>query len=327
MIDVSKMPKIELHCHLDGSIRPEIVQKLLAREGQEYTIEELERRMRVTDECTSLPEYLSKFELPVGSIQTLYGLETAAFDMAAGLARDNVKYVEVRFAPSLSTSRGLRYTEIIEAVEKGLARARAKADIMTGIIVCAMRHMSFEENAAMFIAARELLGAGVVACDLAGDESTHPVEEFKELFALAKSLELPATIHSGETGRAANIRGAIEYGAKRIGHGIAMSGDEALMKLCADKHIGVEMRPTSNIQTHAISDFSKYPLREFLDHGVLATINTDDMIVSDTSNTKEFELVRDTFKLSDDELKKIYMNSAEVVFASDEVKDRLIKMW
>lgn len=327
MIDVKKMPKIELHCHLDGSIRPELVQSLLSREGQDISIDELSRRMRVTGECSSLPDYLSKFELSVKSIQTLYGLEQAAYDTAVQLSKDNVKYLEVRFAPALSTARGLKVIDIIEAVEKGLEKARNETGIMTGIIVCAMRHLSFEENSAVFAAGRELLGAGVVACDLAGDESAYPIEGYRELFELANKLGLPATIHSGETGRAANIRGAIEFGARRIGHGIAMSGDRELMKLCADKRIGIEMCPTSNIHTHAISDFSKYPLREFMEHGILVSINTDDMVVSNITDTGELELVRNTFNLTDDELRQIYMNSAEMAFASDEIKDKLLKMW
>lgn len=327
MIDIKKMPKIELHCHLDGSIRPEIIHELQKREGRDISVAEIAQRMRVTQECTSLAEYLAKFELPVGSIQTLEGLELSAYDLASQLSKDNVKYVEVRFAPSLSTSRGLKYTEIIEAVERGLKRAGTETGIMSGIIVCAMRHMSFEENSSMFKAAREMLGAGVVGCDLAGDEAAYPVSEFKELLELAKKLEFPATIHAGETGCAQNIIGSIELGARRIGHGIAMSGNEDIMKLCADRRIGIEMCPTSNIQTHAISNFAKYPLREFMDHKILATINTDDMEVSNITNSSEFELVRSTFGLSDDELATLYSNAIEIAFASDDVKERLTKMW
>lgn len=327
MIDIKRMPKIELHCHLDGSIRPETVHELLAREGRDVPVQEVARRMRVTQECTSLTDFLAKFELSVGCIQTLEGLEMSAYDLASRLSEDNVKYLEVRFAPSLSTTRGLKYTEIIEAVEKGLAKARTKTGIMTGIIVCAMRHMSFEENSAMFRAAREMLGAGVVGCDLAGDESAYPVLEFSELLGLARKLEFPATIHAGETGCAENIRGSIELGARRIGHGIAMSGNRDLLKMCEDKRIGIEMCPTSNIQTHAIQDFSKFPLREFLDHNILATINTDDMEVSNITDSSEFELVRNTFGLTDDELGALYHNAVEIAFASDEVKERLTRLW
>ena len=326
MLNIATMPKIELHCHLDGSLGPETAQQLLHESGRDYTLEELTERMRVPEDCTSLAEYLTRFEIPVSCIQTAQGLKAAAYDLAKRAAAEHIVHLEVRFAPTLSYSEGLGYTDIIESVEQGLARARTETGISTGIIVCAMRHMTREQNMTMFRAARELYGSGVVAFDLAGDEASHPIEEFRELFELARKLAVPFTIHAGETGRAQNIRGAIEYGAKRIGHGIAMSGDERLMNLCAERRIGIEMCPTSNIQTHAISDFHRYPLQEFLNHNIAVTVNTDNMTASNTTSTDELRLVRDTFGLEDETMKKLYRNAAEVAFTDDNTKNKLLSL-
>lgn len=326
MMNISAMPKVELHCHLDGSMGIETARALLAEAGREYGSDELENLMRVPEDCTSLAEYLERFAIPVSCIQTLHGLENAAYDLGIRARQDNVRHLEVRFAPTLSYSGEHSYEEIILSVEKGLARARSETGLSTGIIVCAMRHMTPEQNMGMFRAARELYGCGVVAYDLAGDEAAYPNTDFRELFALARKLEVPFTIHSGETGRADNILSAIEFGASRIGHGIAMSGNKELMKLCSSRRIGIEMCPTSNLQTHAIDSLEHYPLCEFLKNGVAATINTDNMTASNTTLSRELELVRRQFELDDDVMHLLYRNAVEVAFTDDNTKDRLLKL-
>lgn len=327
MTDVKRMPKIELHCHLDGSLGLEVTQKLLEEQGEHYSIEELDKLMRVPEDCRSLAEYLTRFDIPVRCIQTGHGLEEAAYDLAIREAADNVKYLEVRFAPSLSLSSGLNHLQITECVEKGLERARKETGIRTGIIVCAMRELSLEENMTMYRACREMLGSGVVGCDLAGDEAAHPTSKFRDLFALAGSLEMPVTIHSGETGDWRNIAEAFELGARRIGHGVAMRGHKELIDFAAKNRIGVEMCPTSNLQTCAIDSLDNYPLREFLNENIAATICTDDMTASNITHSHEFELVRDYFSLTEDELKTLYRNAVEVAFADDNVKNNLLKLW
>ena len=312
------MPKIELHCHLDGSMSLPLIQKLMQQEGKEpLGLEELREKLVAPMDCSSLAEYLEKFELPLGCLQTKEGLSAAAQDLALSAAKEQVKYLEVRFAPAFSVEQGLSVREILESVRDGLKKAEEKADILTGMIVCTMRNLETEKNIAMLKEAREFLGNGVVACDLAGDEKAYPTAAFADVFATAKKYGMPYTIHAGECGSREEIRTAIELGTSRIGHGIAMSGDEELKKEVAEKKIGVELCPTSNLQTKAVTDFTDYPFREFYDAGILLSINTDNRTVSDTSCTDEYMRLAEAGMFQEPMCEKIYMASLHSAFADD----------
>ena len=322
-MDFYTMPKIDLHCHLDGSMELSGTQRILRELGEEYTIEELKKRLCAPMDCKSLAQYLECFDLPIKCLQTKEGLFEAARDLAQDAAKENVKYLEVRFAPSFSTAQGLSICEIIENVQKGLMEAQKMAEIRTGILVCGMRNLDMETNLSMLKHARELLGYGVVGCDLAGDEKAYPTKQFAEFFEQARKYDMPFTIHSGECGSTENIKVAIELGVKRLGHGIAMGRDVDLMKLCAEKHIGVELCPTSNLQTKAVTDFREYPYPLMKNYGVPISINTDNRTVSDTNSTKEFERLNQQFALSDEEVDTIYRNSIDMIFGDDDCKQWL----
>lgn len=321
------IPKIDLHCHLDGSMSVELTQRLLQKMGEEYTTEQLKQALTAPMDCRSLAEYLERFDLPLRCLQTAEGLSAAAEDLALSAAKEHVAYIEVRFAPSFSTKQGLSVRQIIESVESGLKKAREKTGILTGIIVCTMRGLDSETNVRMLKDAREFLDAGVVGCDLAGDEKAYPLSNFREVFAAAKKYELPFTIHAGECGSAENIREAVNLGAKRIGHGIAMKGNEELKKLCADKKICVELCPTSNLQTKAVSGMEEYPFREFYEAGIPISVNTDNRTVSDTTSTDELMRLSDAGMLTENMCEKIYMASLASIFAGDDVKQQLWNKW
>lgn len=318
------MPKIELHCHLDGSMGLEVTRRLLEELGESWELSRLEERLTAPMDCKSLAEYLEKFDLPIRCIQTREGLKAAAGDLAFQAAAEGVKYIEVRFAPAFSTNRGLSVRQVIESVEEGLAEARAASGICTGILVCGMRNLPMEENLAMLREARELYGSGVVGCDLAGDEKAYPTRDFAEFFALAKKLSMPFTIHSGECGSAENVQTAIELGARRLGHGIAMAKDKRLMEQCKRRHIGVELCPTSNLQTKAVSDMEEYPFWEFYKAGVPLSVNTDNRTVSGTTLTREWELLGRHYEIHEEMVKKIYRDSVEMSFAAEDVKHSLL---
>ena len=322
------MPKIELHCHLDGSMSLPLIQKLLQQEKQESPgLEQLREQLVAPMDCHSLAQYLEKFKLPLQCLQTKEGLCAAAEDLALCAAKEQVKYLEVRFAPAFSMEQGLSVREIIESVREGLKKAEEKADILTGIIVCTMRNLEPQKNIAMLKEAREFLGNGVVACDLAGDEKAYPTAAFADVFATAKKYDMPFTIHAGECKSREEIRTAIELGAARIGHGIAMSGDGELIKTVANKKIGVELCPTSNLQTKAITDFKQYPFREFYDAGIPLSINTDNRTVSDTSCTDEYMRLAEAGMFKEPMCEKIYMASLHSAFADDDTKQVLWKKW
>lgn len=321
----TNISKIELHCHLDGSLSPQLVKRLLHERGEDYEIKELKQMLQAPANCASLSEYLRCFDLPNEVLQQPQELEAAACELAMQAAEEQVKYIEVRFAPQFSTAEGLSVTQILESVIEGLRQAKLACGIESGVIVCGMRGLSEEANLSMLKEARQFLGCGVVGCDLAGDEKYYPVSLYTYFFEAAGRYQMPFTIHAGECGNADNIRAAIELGAARIGHGIAMYHNRELQQLCADKRIGVELCPTSNLQTQAISDFRNYPLREFMDAGIPVSVNTDNRTVSDTNLTREFTLLQEEFSLQEEVFEQIYRDSVACSFASDDIRHKLLQ--
>ena len=316
--EILNMPKIDLHCHLDGSMTKKGIEKILERE---VGISELQ----VSLECRSLAEYLEKFDLPLECIQTPEGLKESSKEFLLNLQGDNVKYVEVRFAPQLSTTRGMNCTTVMEAVLEGLKAAKEQCGIYYQVIACMMRHHSEETNLSMLKDCREFLGEGLCAVDLAGDEAGFPTRNFYELFQCAKKLDYPFTIHAGECGSVQSILDAVEMGARRIGHGIAMKGIPEVQKELAKKHIGVEMCPISNYQTKALRPGEVYPIREFANAGVPVTVNTDNRTVSNTSLGKEMKFLWEQFGISVEELCQYQKNALEAAFCDELMKHEVWK--
>ena len=316
--DFLNRPKIDLHCHLDGSLVLQSMSEILGREVRKEEIQ-------VSDNCTSLAEYLQKFDLPISCIQTEAGIKKSAKDFLLGLQKDHMKYVEARFAPFFSCGEGLSYRQIMESVLDGLKEASEETGILYQVIACNMRHLDEETNIRMMRECREFLGEGLCAIDLAGDEKSMPNALFRNLFEEAKKLDYPYTIHAGECGSVQCITDAVELGAKRIGHGIAMMGNVEVQKLLASKRIGVEMCPISNYQTKALLPEQIYPVREFAKAGVPVTINTDNRTVSNTSITKEMEFLNEKFGISEEEFYRYQMNAIDAAFCDDAIKHELWK--
>ena len=319
------MLRVELHCHLDGSLNVDFVDSMLRKQGIIIERKELEEKLKVRPDCTSLTEYLEKFALPLLCLQTKEGLEQAAYELVMDAAKDDVAYIEVRFAPMLSTDKGLTCKEVIESVVCGLKKGEEETGVYASAIVCAMRHHSLEQNMEMLQATRPFVGEGMCALDLAGDESAFPTSLFRELFAQAKEWEIPFTIHSGECGSVDNIREAIALGAKRLGHGIALEKSPELRRVCKEKGIGIEMCPTSNLQTKAVEDFNSYPLKQFLEEGLLVSVHTDNRTVSGTTMEQEEKLVKDHLQISDEMWLQCTKNAIQTAFASEEIKQQLME--
>lgn len=317
---ILQLPKIDLHCHLDGSLSLGLVSSLLGREVQ---LEELQ----AADDCKSLAEYLQKFDLPLQCFQTAEGLRRGGYDFIEQVAAENVKYIEVRFAPQLSDKKGLNCSDVIENVLRGLEEGKQHFGVDYRVIVCGMRHRPEENNYAMFCAASEFIGKGVCAFDLAGDEASFPTTQFYSLYERVKKFGVPLTMHAGECGSVDNIVTSIEYGAKRIGHGIAMRGVKEVQQLCKEKKVGIEVCPISNLQTKAVPKGIVHPIREFLDAGLLVTLNTDNRTVSNTSLTREMEHVQNAYGVTDEEIIRMQKNAIEVAFVDEDVKANMRKWY
>jgi len=317
MIDYTRLPKIELHVHLDGSVRLDTVAELLGR-----NINEVKYEMIAKEKCEDLNDYLTKFQLPVMVMQTSRNLERIAYELAVDMKNDGVLYAEVRFAPNKHTLEGLSLYDIVESVIMGLRRI----DLKTNVILCMMRGDSLEANMKVIDVARHYLNIGVCAVDLAGDEAIYKTEDFRELFEYAKEKKVPFTIHAGEADGRESIKSAIDFDALRIGHGVEIITEEDLIKEVINKNILLEICPTSNIQTRVVDSYKNHPIKKLYDMNVPISINTDNRTVSNTTLKKEYQHLENSFGFTIDDFIKINKMAIEHAFISEiEKKDLLNK--
>lgn len=325
--DIKRFPKIDLHCHLDGSMRSQTLLDLLKEQGQTDipSLDEIEMRMRVNADCKSLVDYLKRFDLPLLVLQTEEALYQVAKELVFDAAADGVIYLEVRFAPQLHREKGLSLDTIVAAVQRGLADGAALADIDVGLLLCCMRHQTVEQGIEVVEVARRFFGKGIVGIDLAGDEMSFSPLLHHAVFQKAQAYDIPFTIHAGESAGAMSIREALLLGARRIGHGVRLPEDPTLIPYFLQKDIGMELCPTSNLQTKAVLSWENYPLRRFLDEGLAVTINTDNRTVSDITLTKEYALLIEHLGLDRNDFIQMLKNAIHISFAEESVKKRLME--
>lgn len=322
MVNAKKYALIDLHLHLDGSMSLECARSLAAK--QEIALPddaELLSRLRVSEDCRDLNEYLERFALPLSLLQTADAVSEAVERLCNELCEQGLIYAEIRFAPQLHCQRGLTQEEVVLAAIDGLSRGKLDASL----ILCCMRgNNNHKENIENVRLTGKYLGKGVCAVDLAGAEALFPNENFVDVIEYAKSLSLPMTLHSGEALGADSVASAIELGANRIGHGVRSIENAELLPILAQKKIALELCPTSNLNTRVFDSLSDYPIRKFLDAGVMITLNTDNTSVSATSLANEYQKIADTFSLTNDELKALALNSARATFLDETAKSKLI---
>lgn len=313
----------ELHLHLDGAITPKIAKKLAVLQGitLPYEGEMLSHALSVGEDCQSLNEFLQCFDLPLKLLQTREGISEAVYLVQEELKAEGLSYAELRFAPQLHCQGGLSQVQVIEAALDGLKRSILPCNL----ILCCMRGDENEkaneetmELTGEYVKKRILPdgknGYGVAAMDLAGAEALYPTYKYKELFKKAADRGIPFTIHAGEAGGADEVACAIEMGALRIGHGVRSYEDPAVVRMIREKGIFLEMCPTSNRITKAVTDMKAYPLREYLSQGIKVAVCTDDMAICRTELKKEFDYLEKLMGLTEDEKVQILKNTREGAF-------------
>ena len=310
---VKSLPKIELHCHLDGAVRPRRILEELRRRGAPVPAD-FEHQISVTEECSSLAEYLGCFALPVRWLQREAALEQAVVDLLEDCRAEQIRYIEIRFAPTLHLMEGLRLEQVFQALSRGRERGEAATGVKCAFLVCALRNHSEAENLAMLDAAARWFPALVCGADLAGDEDLYPLSRFASYLNRAAALGMPLTIHAGETGSAESIARALELGAKRLGHGIAMGHDPALIERVRSLGVAVEMCPTSNFQTRASTGWDDYPLHTYLDRGLCACLNTDNPTVSRTTLSREYLRAMEEGGCTREEVVRLLENACHAAF-------------
>ena len=323
-----QLPKAELHCHLDGSLRPQTLLDL-AREYRipmpKQTPEELAEVMRA-DDAQSLEDYLRLFDVTVSVMQTADALERIAYELAEDAAEDGIRYIEVRNAPILNVVRGLTLVEAVEAPLRGLRRAENDFGITSRFIIVAMRHFPPEHSLEMAKLAVEFKNDGVVAFDLAGGEKGNPASLHAAAFRYAREHNLAVTVHAGEGDGAESIRQAVHIcGANRIGHGTRLIEDPDLTQYVNDRRIALEVCLTSNVQTRVAESYATHPFREYFDRGLNVTLNTDNRLMSATTLTDEYVYAAEHLGFTMDELAGIALNGFESAFLPWEERLMLIE--
>lgn len=322
---VSMNKYIELHAHIDGAITVNIAKKLAKLQNvtlEAKNDEELCSMLTVSDNCESLNDFLKCFELPLKLLQTKEGLSEAVYLILEDMRKNNVIYAELRFAPQLHTQQGMTQKMAIEAALDGIKRALIPANL----ILCCMRGDGNEEqnDLTVELAHKYLVkDGGVVAVDLAGAESLYPNTSYKKLFKKVSEYGIPFTIHAGEADGAGSVMEAVNMGAARIGHGVRIAGNESVIEAVIKNNITLEMCPTSNRQTRAVQDMDDYPVMDFIKGGIKVTINTDDPAIEGTTLPQEFEYLKNSFGLTQKQVRLLCNNAIDAAFTSEQTKQKL----
>lgn len=315
---------IDLHLHLDGSLPIKTVLKLARAQKIALPSEneiELKKYLSVSSNAQSLNDYLKCFDLPLSLLQTTDSVRFAVTELMTEIEQQGIIYSEIRFAPQLHTKNGCTQEQIIRAALSGKFEAEKQLNIRSNLILCTMRGGSREDNLLTVRLAADYLSAGVCAVDLAGAEAVYKTKLYRDVFELAANLGVPFTIHAGEADGAQSVKTALDFGARRIGHGVAAANDAELIQRIKKLGVSIECCITSNLQTKAVLSLDNHPLKRFVDYGINATVNTDNMTVSDTTVEREFELVRRISpKLSK---KALLLNAADSAFLSQKEKKSL----
>ena len=325
---IRRMPKPELHVHLDGSVRPSTLVEL-AREQKvklpTTDIAELTRYLQVTD-AHNLMDYLARFEITLSVLQTPEALERVTYELVEDGAADGVRYMEIRFSPILCAKRGMPLTEAVEAPLRGMRRAEQDFGVRTGLIICGIRNMSPATSMDLANLTVAFKGRGVVAFDLAGAEYNYPAKKHREAFYTVVNANIAATIHAGEAYGPESIAQALHYcHADRIGHGTRLFEDPDLERYINDRRTPLEVCVTCNVQTHAVSSIEEHPVRRYFDLGIVVCLNTDNRLMRATTVTDELFLAHTRLGFTREEIERMILYGFESAFVPYEERQQMVQ--
>lgn len=326
--------KVELHLHLDGSLDLDTAYALAKDRNvidETMTFDEFTSKMTVPGDNPSLEECLKCFDFPTAIMQDREALELTTYTLIKKLKELGLIYAEIRFAPQLHMQKGMTQLEVLDAVVSGRNKALEDFGLLTNIICCAMTigpaNLNEEYNLETVRVAKEYLGKGVVAVDLAGNEGVCPITDFKPVFDLAKELGVPYTIHAGEAGPASNVWDAVmTMGAQRIGHGGHSAEDPKVKQMMIDKQIPYEFCITSNIQCHVQPSYEEHAIIELFREGACVTMNSDNMTLSGVNIHTEMQKAIERMGFTEEDCHKMTVNAIKSAFLSDEEKERLLAL-
>ena len=329
--DILAWPKAELHCHLDGSLRLETMLDIARAEDKmnvlpDDTVEGLTEILRDIDNSETLEAYLAWFRYTIPLMQSYEALYRVTHELVEDNAEENVRYLEIRYAPILHTEEDLSIEEVNDTVLQAAQDAEDEIGVTVNVIICGLRDRYESASMRQAELAAEYRHRGVVAFDLAGGEAGNPPKGHLHAFYHARNHLLNLTIHAGESWGPDSIRQALFYcGAHRIGHGISLQEDPELMQYFADHRIPLEMCPTSNVQTHVVPSLEAHPITTYVRNGVPVTVNTDNRLFSRTTVTDELWRVYQHCGIDENQLREIALNGFRYAFLSHDAKQEMLR--
>ena len=322
------LPKTDLHCHLDGSLRLKTILELAEAQKVRLPADDetkLAKAIHMGQVCESLEDYLTAFDVTLSVLQTKDSLYRVAYELAIDAAAENVRYLEVRYSPALHLDKGLKMTTVIDAVLEGLRDASKVANIRCGVIVCGIRHINPQMSVRLAELSVAYKNRGVIGFDLAGAEMNFPAKKHKDAFQLILKNNVNCTAHAGEAYGPESISQAIHFlGSHRSGHGTRLREDGDWLNYVNDHRIPLEVCLSSNVQTGAVPDLQSHPLKFYFDYGLRVTLNTDNRLITDTTVTQELWLAHKQLGFTLEDLTHVIVSGFKSAFLPFRDKQELL---
>jgi adenosine deaminase len=314
---IARMPKVELHLHLDGSLRPATALELARERGLDegMDLDQMTRRLHAPAQVADQAELLDAFDLPIAIMQDRAAIERITHELVEDVASDGTRYAEIRWGPALHLAKGMTLTESIAAVVAGAQSGMAATGVVVRLIAVALRSHLPHLNLAVALEAAQFIDQGLTGFDLAGQEEAFPDPSLHaDAFRAARDAGLGITIHAGEWGGAAQVRRALSVEPSRIAHGAPAAEDEELMDELRTRGVTLDLCPTSNVQASIYPTLADFPLARLLRARVPVTLSTDDRTVSDLTLVREYERAVETQGLTMAELWQLNLHALRVAF-------------
>jgi adenosine deaminase len=323
------IPKIDLHRHLEGSLRLESLLEIARTyklDVPHESLEQLRPLVQVTNDPPDHEVFLNKFEILRHFYRSPEIIHKLVYETVADAAKDNIYYLELRFSPqALARVRRFSLVDVTDWVIQAVQQAGKDFDIQVGLIITLVRHDPLEQAKKVADIAFDYAGKGIVGIDLAGNEVKFPPGPFTPIFKKAKEVGLGVTVHAGEWASAHGVELAIkELYADRIGHGVRTIENSRILRLARDRGTTFEVCLTSNLQTGVVRDMGHHPLVDMLDLGLKATLNTDDPGVSDCTLTDEYDTAVNQLHLGYTDLRQMTINAAQAAFLPPTERNQLV---
>ena len=320
MMDYKKLPKVELHLHLDCSLSFDVVSQI----DPSVSYKDYSASFIAPAKCKDLADYLQRANKGLELMQTKEQLRLVTLDLFKQLKADHVIYAEIRFAPLLHTLKGLTGSEVVESVNRATEEGIKLYGVEANLILCTLRHYSKEQSLETVRLVEAFKNSNVVGFDIAGNEAGFPIDNHIEAFKYAHHLHIPCTAHAGEAKGAESIwETLLNFYPLRIGHGVRSIEDEKLLAHLKENNIHLEVCPTSNIQTDVFEQIEQHSANKLYEYGVSISINTDSRTISNVTLADEYTLMEKTFDWKKEHIKQCNMEAIKHSFASEAIKDTL----